>query len=255
MSGTRLHSPKAPATKVVPFPTLLLAAHGECGGRGDDEVVHRLARKIRRGRQFGRVEPCFVRGAPKIEDMPSQLAGESILVYPLFMSDGYYVNQAIPRALAMGESGESSEVKVLRPLGLNPGLPGVVERLCRQTAADARLPINDATLLLAAHGSAKSPQSRLATEAVAKRLAARSGFRAVHCAYLEEPPFLAHQLANLPGPLVVAGLFVGEGMHGAGDVPEAVAACGRSDVLLCTPLSRSPALERLILSDVKEAVN
>ena len=75
-------------------------------------------------------------------------------------------------------------------------------------------------------------------------------FAGIELAFLEESPFLDDQIRAVEGPIVVVGLFAGEGLHGGVDLPEAVARSGRKDVVLSSPLARSPALMRLIAEDL-----
>ncbi len=252
MSGTRSHFPKEQA--ISSLPTLLIAAHGERGGRGDDALVHALARHFEESRDYGTVKPCFVRGEPAINTISKTLPRNDIWVYPLFLSNGYYVKNAIPKALNIGANGRDAagrQIQLMQPLGIQPGLAEIVAGLAQNTLQTNGQKPDEVNLLLAAHGSSKDPASRLAAEVVADNLAGLSQFKSINTAYLEEPPMLDDQLATLPGPMVVVGLFVGEGMHGGGDLPEAVAGCARDDVYLCPPLTHWPALKQFIIDDLQ----
>jgi sirohydrochlorin cobaltochelatase len=252
MSGTRSHFPKAQA--ISTSSSLLIVAHGERGGRGDDALVYALAENLRESGCYDVVKSCFIRGEPAISTIGETLPQGDIRVYPLFMSNGYYVEQAIPKALHIGKDGRDPAgraVRIMQPLGIQPGLADIIAGLAEHTARGAGRKPEKTSLLLVAHGSSKDAASRLAAEAVADKLAGSSQFGTVYTAYLEEAPMLDDQLANLPGPLVVAGLFVGEGMHGDVDLPEAVANCARDDIALCPPLPGWPALKQFIIDDLQ----
>jgi sirohydrochlorin cobaltochelatase len=253
MSGTRSHLHKAPAIECRPRPSLLIVAHGECGGTGGDRLVYRLADRVRGWPQFSRVDTCFIRAEPSIKDVTQSLPPGETTVYPLFMSDGYYVKRAIPDYLGSGSrpgAPDRPAVRIMRPIGLSPKLPKLVADLARRAALGAGIDCRKAILLLAAHGSTKSPESRDATLAVASALENANLFGGVEAGFLEEAPFLGDQLADLSGPVVTVGLFIGEGMHGAEDLPRAVRECGRDDLVLAAPLSRSPALIDLICDEL-----
>jgi sirohydrochlorin cobaltochelatase len=61
-------------------------------------------------------------------------------------------------------------------------------------------------------------------------LRALNRFSAVRSAFLEEEPSLEHVIKRMPGPAVVAGLFAGQGLHGAEDVPRLIAGLRRPNV-------------------------
>jgi sirohydrochlorin ferrochelatase len=249
MSGTRSLSKTAPATDAAAALPLVIVAHGDRGGERGNRLAHLVAERAGCLPGFRSVHTCFVRGEPTIRSVAGELPPGRAVVYPLFMSDGYYVQQAIPQQMAAGGSA-AEETRIMRPFGLSPLLPGIIADLAREAAARAAIEPEDATLLLVAHGSRKSPNSRNATLGVARRLAERSLFGTVETAFLEEPPFLADQLAGIDRPLIIVGLFAGEGLHGAEDLPHAVAASGRTDVALAEPLSRSAALVELICGEL-----
>lgn len=238
----------APATDAA-APPLVIIAHGDRGGERGNHLALRVAEKAGRLPGYRSVHTCFVRGEPTISTVAGELPRGGAVVYPLFMSDGYYVQHAIPQQMAAGGS-SAEEIRIMRPIGLSPLLPGIVTDLALRAADGAAVEPDDAALLLVAHGSQKSPNSRNATLTVAQRVVERNVFGAVETAYLEETPFLADQLAGIERPLIIVGLFAGEGLHGAEDLPHAVTACGRSDIVLAEPLSRSAALIDLICSEL-----
>ena len=257
MSGTRSHLHRAQATEDEAGISLLIVAHGECGGVGDDRLVHRVAERVRGWPRFNAVNACFIRGEPSIKAVAQNRPAGATAVYPLFMSDGYYVKHAIPEYLGSAsgrDTGDQPAVRIMRPVGLNPKLPLLFAELAKHAAHSAGMNCREASLLLVAHGSGKSPESRKATLAVAAALEKADLFAAIETGFLEEAPFLPDQLATIAGPVIAVGLFIGEGMHGAEDLPQAIRDCGRDDIVLAEPLSRSPALLDLICDELAEAL-
>jgi sirohydrochlorin ferrochelatase len=252
MCGTRSPSPKAPATDGR-REALLIAAHGDCGGARDNHLANAIAARMRRSGQFADVGVGYMRGTPNLAEAAAGLAGDRVRICPLFTSDGYYVRQAIPARLGITDSGGDAvgrRYAIMSPTGLSARLPQIVSANALAAARDAGIVPGDARLLVVAHGSSKDAASRHATEALAAAIRGGNGCAAVDTAYLEEPPLLADQLARLPGPLVVAGFFIGEGMHGAEDMRLAVAQAGRDDICLAPPLSRSRQLIEAICADI-----
>lgn len=245
MSGTRLLSRKAPATEAGAGPSLLIVAHGECGGSRENRLPYALAQAVRERGEFAAVSVGFIRGEPTVEQAYGTLPAGPVTIFPLFMSDGYYVRRAIPERLGIDDAGldeSGRQVRVLPPIGLDRAVPGIVAGLARDAISGAELEATDTTLLLVAHGSQKDPASRNATLSVATALAELRQFRSVEIAFLEEDPFVADQLSSVVGPTVAVGLFMGEGMHGAEDLPRAVRATRRGDIFIAPSLSQAPEL-------------
>ena len=243
MSGTKLLSRKAPATEPETGTSLLIVAHGECGGVGENRLPYALAKAVRERGCFATVDVGFIRAEPLVEDVGRSLPKAPVTVFPLFMSNGYYVRQAIPERLGIKGDGRDTlkrPISILRPVGLDATMPLIVARMATDTAGRAGFRIDDTTLLLVAHGSSKDPASRNATTSVALALETSCQFRDIEIAYLEEPPFLEDQLKTIAGPVVAAGLFIGEGMHGKEDLPQAVDASGRADIIVTPALAQSP---------------
>jgi sirohydrochlorin ferrochelatase len=249
MSGTRSHSRAAPAIEPETRPVLLIVSHGERGGARDDRFAYGLVERLRGAAGFADVQACFLSKEPSLKTVSAALPPGPVVIYPLFMADGYFVNKAIPRQLP---SHEDRDLTVLTPLGLNPRLPGLVAQLAVDAARAAGVDKATHELLLAAHGSKHEPASRLATEHLAERLRQQHVFAGVSVSFLEEAPFVSDQLAAITRPVIVAGLFAGQGMHGAGDVPQAVQASGRGDVVLAPQLVSSPVLAELVVAQIEE---
>ena len=255
MSGTKLHSRKAPVTKRCTRPALLIVAHGERGGAGDDRFVHDIARNLERSPEYSSVRVCFVSKSPNLKNVFSEISAGPVAIYPMFMSNGYFVKQAIPKSLGYGNRQSDNtvrEVKILTPTGLSPQLPRLVAETAINCVNDADLSAVDCRLLLVAHGSKHDQASRDATQSVAAALETANIFAGVAVSFLEEAPFLDEQLAKIEGPAIAVGLFVGEGMHGAEDLPNAIEKSGRNAGSPSSPLARTTGLMDLICSDLSE---
>ena len=223
----------------------MIVAHGERGGRGDDRIVHELTGRLPTSQIYSSVQCCFISKEPSLKRVLEGTAAGPVTIYPLFMSDGYFVSSAIPRAIAA--AGQSNrKVTVLAPLGLDSGLPGLVAELAQTAASGAARCGRDCSLLLAAHGSRHDDASRRATERVAADISEMKLFADVTTGFLEEEPFLEDRIATVAGPVIAVGLFAGQGMHGKDDLSRAIAKSGRMDVTLAAPLAQWPDLGKLI---------
>lgn len=232
---------------------LLLAAHGELGG-GDNRMLHAHAAALRERRVASWVGIGLIKGSPTLAEAlaEARAAGcERVLLYPFFMSGGYFAGTVLPRLIA--EAGVPLATTTLAPLGLDPGLAEVLLAVGLAAARSGRLEPGATTLLLAAHGSAIGTAPAEATRAMAARLSGLGGFRAVVPAFIEEAPRVGDALAAVEGPVVVAGFFSGEGVHGSRDVLAAIAASGR-DVPYTGAIGARPDVLPLIAAGVSRAV-
>jgi sirohydrochlorin ferrochelatase len=207
-------------------PALVIAAHGDRGADKRNDNVRRQVDGLRNTGQFARIGSGFLKGDPEIETALQQAAeaADEILVYPLFMSDGYFTNTALPNRIE--QTGLTSRIVSLKPLGLDPGLAPLCERAAVAQAERDDIDSAGARLLIVGHGSTKSPASKNATQQFAARLRQKTAFGTVESCFLEEEPFLKPALANTDQPTIVAGFFAGDGLHGGEDVPELIAETG-----------------------------
>lgn len=223
MSGTRSPSPPAPATEGT-CEALLIAAHGDCGGNGGNVLANELARRIRQANRYGQVMVGYMRSAPTIEEAAARIGCGRIRLYPLFMSDGYYVRDAIPKRLGIhnGVDALGHAVTIDQPLGLHPELPHQLLSAAAGAATGVGVSPAAASLLIVAHGSGNSPHSADVARQVAGCIAGEKIFGQVETAFLEEAPFFTETLARMPRPVFVLGLFAGGGMHADEDIHAAV---------------------------------
>lgn len=144
--------------------------------------------------------------------------GETPVIYPMFMTDGWFVSTNLPRRLADAGAGDA---RILPPLGLDPKLPAMIlsrlDRACREMDRAAK----DMPLLLAAHGSPSNPRPRRVTEALAETIRRESGFAAVVTGYVDEAPYLRDAAAETRNGLCLP-FFATSNSHVLEDLPEAL---------------------------------
>jgi sirohydrochlorin cobaltochelatase len=230
---------------------LLLAAHGERRDGAGNDGVAQLALDLSRRNVAGEIGVGFIKGVPAIDETMRAFASPAVLVYPLFLSDGYFNRVRLPQLLAKARA--SRMVRVLDPLGLDPLLVDIVVERARAAARDAAFAAEDAMIVLLAHGSSSDPASRQSTERMARRIGEPARFVAVRAAFLEEPPSLAEAVGSFAGPVVVVGLFAGEGRHGAADVPQLVRELGRDRVVFAGNIGVFSGLADLVAAAVVRA--
>lgn len=201
-------------------PAVVLVAHGERGGRGGNALLTAHAERVARDLGGGLTFAGVLSGTPAFEDAlgAAQATGaREILIYPFFMSDGYFVRTVVPQRIE--KCGLTRASRLLDPrLGLDPGLPALIHARGRAECAAAGWLAGSSRLLIVGHGSSKLDASARATRMAAAAVAKLGEFAAVETAFLEEPPWLADALTD-PRPSVITGFLSGEGLHGHEDIP------------------------------------
>lgn len=197
---------------------VLIVAHGERGGRGDNIALRSLAERVAAELvPKAVVVPAVLKGGPSIAEAVARLrtAGcRSLVAYPFFMSTGYFTRVLLPQQLA--EHCDSLPWRLIEPLGADAGLPDLISRHAAKATRGPR------DLLLVAHGSTKSRDSASAADRIADALHASEAFHSVQLAFLEEPPYLTDVIGTSMGRRLVVGLFTGDGLHAREDVPAAI---------------------------------
>ena len=230
---------------------LLLAAHGERHADADNAGVAWLARRLTTEGVAAEVVAGFIKGTPSVGEAIRALTPRDVIVYPLFLANGYFTRVALPRLIDKAKDDDSGRaITVLSPLGLEPALVDVIADEAVAAAHARRIPPQEVTAVLLAHGSTKDRASRIAAGQLADRLRERRRFRDVRLALLEEPPSLADATADVQGPIVVVGLFAGEGMHGASDAGRLVAELARKNVVLIGPVGLFAGIAAVIAAAV-----
>jgi sirohydrochlorin ferrochelatase len=139
------------------------------------------------------------------------------LVFPMFMTGGWFTKVQIPARL--GEA-EAEGWSVLEPFGCDPAVHDLCVTLVREAGASE--------VILAAHGSFKSSVPSDIARHVAGRIAAETGAR-VAAGFIDQEPRLAG-LTGIGG--VCLPFFAAEGGHVTEDIPEALAEAGFSGRIL-----------------------
>ena len=202
---------------------LVLAAHGDRGGNAPNQTLLAHRDRLAKSAAFDFTGAGVFRGDPSLAgalEAARQSGAGRVLIYPLFMSGGYFTKKVLPERIA--EAGLAGRCEILAPLGLDPALPPVILNRAVSAANDARIDPCHARLLVVGHGSAGARASAKSTERVACWLRKTRTFAYTETAFLEEEPMLGAQLCGPHPATVVVGFFSGDGLHAAEDVPGAI---------------------------------
>ena len=212
---------------------LVLLGHGTTKNASSGAPVFQLAAELRRRRVFAQVREAFWKQAPRAQEVLSQLTQLRIFIAPLFISEGHFSENVIPRALGFSFNASvgarvrkegAREFFYCRPVGSHPGMTGVL--LARARGVIEQFPFPrapreaDITLFIAGHGTERNENSRAVIERQADLVRGQNAYAAVHAVFLEEEPRIpaCYQLAHTRN-IVVVPFFISEGLHVREDLP------------------------------------
>lgn len=238
---------------------VLLAAHGDRGADKSNKSLKRHVEEIAETAVFHSVACGFLNGEPGIEEALNGLLAvpdgaspiEQLLIYPFFMSAGYFTNTVLPKRVLNAKP--QVPYAFMEPLGFDAGLLELCETEALAAAAAQGFQPRQSRMLIVGHGSTKSNASKGATECFAAGVAAISAFARIDTCYLEEMPFLDAALDATEQPTVVAGLFAGDGLHAREDVPGALMETGGAQVYTGS-LGRSPEIAQMVKRSLEKAL-
>lgn len=237
MSGTRSPFPRAPATDA------LIVAHGQPSDPWPAEAeIAALAQKVAALSPGLRVGAATL-AAPGALQAALARCSDPPRIYPLFMSDGWFTETALPRRLN-GAAGE-----ILAPLGCDPALPQLARGVLMDVCARRGWRPEDLTLVLAAHGSGRSRNAARAARSFAARLSGLMPLRAIRTGFVEERPSIA-EAARDAGPIATCLPFFAAALgHVRDDIPGELAAAGFEGATL-DPIGTASGIPRLIASAI-----
>ncbi|AGT10094.1 sirohydrochlorin chelatase [Paracoccus aminophilus] len=223
---------------------VLIVAHGQPGDPGPQQTaIEALAARVARhlpGRE--------VRGATLAAEgaLEAGLLADA-LVYPMFMAGGWFTKVELPRRLALTAV---EGVEILPPFGSDAGLPGLSLVLLRRAAAAQGWALEAVSLLIAAHGSGRSPAPAAAARALAAALGGE--VHQVGCGFVEEAPFLAEAAAGLGRQAICLPFFATSAGHVIEDLPRALTEAEFQGIVL-PPLGLADEVPEMIAAAVLRA--
>jgi sirohydrochlorin ferrochelatase len=146
--------------------------------------------------------------------------GQGALVFPLFMAGGWFTRINLPAKLR--EAG-AVDWQVLEPFGCNPALHDLAVQVV--AAALAGQDPTTAQILIAAHGSSKSPVPSDIAHHLADKIKAALNPARIEAAFIDQTP----QLSTATGfgeNAICLPFFAAAGGHVTQDIPTALAASG-----------------------------
>lgn len=212
----------------------MLLGHGSTLHPGAAAPVFQHAAELRRRGLFPEVREAFWKQDPQVRAVLRDVGHPRVVICPLFMSEGYFAEERIPRDLGWRAEGDAvfrrrreeggRTLYYCRPVGTHPAMTGVVLDRARKIVETFPFPraprAGDITLFIAGHGTGESAESRLAVERQVEYIRALGLYAAVEAVFLEEAPGIedSYRLARTRH-LVVVPFFISDGLHVLEDIP------------------------------------
>ncbi|WCJ59485.1 CbiX/SirB N-terminal domain-containing protein [Fontisphaera persica] len=211
---------------------LVLLGHGSTLNAESALPTYQHAEALRQRRLFAQVLTGFWKQEPFIAGVLRGAFAPRVFLVPLFISEGYFTEEVLPRELGLCAPGQTAFARVqrrgpqilhyTRPVGTHDRMTEVLLARAREVVAahPPAPPPAQTALFIAGHGTGNNENSRKIIEHQAELIRARAEYAAVHAIFMEEEPRIedCYRLAPCEN-LVVVPFFISDGLHSYEDIP------------------------------------
>ncbi|WP_255196636.1 CbiX/SirB N-terminal domain-containing protein [Halorarius litoreus] len=220
---------------------LVIVAHGSHLNPDSSTPTYRHADTIRAAGVFDEVRTAFWKEEPHVREVLRTLESDEVYVVPMFISEGYFTEQVIPRELRLegwdvddwdsdGTSADSvtltasdvpgKTVHYCGPVGTHDAMTDVIVRRAETVTGDPDVGPGFG-LAVVGHGTERNENSAKAIQYHADRIRERGRFDEVKPLYMDEEPEVDDVTDHFESPdIVVVPLFIADGFHTQEDIPE-----------------------------------
>lgn len=208
---------------------LIVLGHGSTKNEQSSAPVYQHAKELRGRNLFAEVREAFWKQEPQIKNVLASISTARAFIVPLFISEGYFSTDIIPRELgfAPGQSMLETRQSTLiycAPVGTHDRMISVL--ITRATEVTSKFPFpraprpGETTLFIVGHGTDQNENSRKAIEQQVALAQATNEYAAVHAAFLEEQPRIekCYEIAKTRN-IIIVPFFISDGMHTQEDIP------------------------------------
>jgi sirohydrochlorin cobaltochelatase len=213
---------------------LVLVGHGSTLNAESSAPTYQHADELRRRKIFAQVVECFWKLEPPICGVLRGVFAPRVFVVPLFISEGYFTEEVIPRELGLCGRDERNYARVQQrgsqtihycgPVGTHDSMTAVLLARAREVVQRHPFPRApkpaDTSLFIAGHGTGNNENSRVAIERQVALIRARGEYAAVHAVFMEESPRISECYAlATTNSIVMVPFFISDGLHSYEDIP------------------------------------
>jgi sirohydrochlorin cobaltochelatase len=213
---------------------LVLIGHGSTLNAESSAPTYQHADELRRRRIFAQVVEAFWKIEPAICAVLRGVFAKRVFVVPLFISEGYFIEEVIPRELGMARKPSGEYERVLRrgdeiihycrPVGTHDSMTQVLLSRAHEIVRTHPFPAapkpKETALFIAGHGTGSNENSRKAIERQVELIRGLNEFAEVHPVFMEEEPRIGDcfEMASVKN-IVMVPFFISDGLHSHEDIP------------------------------------
>jgi len=213
---------------------LVLVGHGSTLNAESATPACQHADELRGRNLFVQVTETFWKQEPYVWQVLRGVFAPRVFIVPLFVSEGYFTEEVIPRELGFCRPGERGFARVQQrggqtfhycgPVGTHPSMTEVLLARARDIVEKFPFPrapkAADTALFIAGHGTGNNEKSRQAIEAQVELIRRREIYPEVHAVFMEEDPRIGDccQIASAKN-IVMVPFFISDGLHSYEDIP------------------------------------
>ncbi|AKU07224.1 MULTISPECIES: CbiX/SirB N-terminal domain-containing protein [Haloferax] len=220
---------------------LVIVAHGSHLNPDSSAPTYDHADTVREVGAFDEVRTGFWKEEPSIREVLRTVEADEVYVVPLFISEGYFTEQVIPRELRLegwdvadwDSDGLSASHVTLSatdvpektihycgPVGTHAAMTDVLVRRAETVTGDPNVG-EGFGLAVVGHGTERNENSAKAIEYHADRIREMDRFDEVQALYMDEEPEVDDVTDYFESEdVVVVPLFIADGFHTQEDIPE-----------------------------------
>ncbi|CQH55900.1 sirohydrochlorin cobaltochelatase [Halobacterium hubeiense] len=219
---------------------LVIVGHGSHLNPGSSDPAFSHADTIRATGAFDEVREAFWKEEPSFREVLRTLESEEVFVVPLFISEGYFTEQVIPRELRLSawdpedwdsDGTDADHVTVQAedvdktvhycgPVGTHDSMSDVIVERAKTITDDPDVG-EGFGLAVVGHGTERNENSAKAIHYHADRIRDTNRFEEVKAVFMDEDPEVDDVTDFFEAEdIVVVPLFVADGFHTQEDIPE-----------------------------------
>jgi sirohydrochlorin cobaltochelatase len=219
---------------------LLIVAHGSHLNPDSSTPTYSHADTIREVGAFDEVREAFWKEEPSFREALRTVESDEVFVVPLFISEGYFTEQVIPRELRLegwdpalwDSDGTDASNATLRPddvektvhycgpVGTHDSMSDVIVRRAESVTGDPDVG-EGFGLAVVGHGTERNENSAKAIHYHADRIRQSGRFEEVQALFMDEEPEVDDVTDYFESEdVVVVPLFIADGFHTQEDIPE-----------------------------------
>jgi sirohydrochlorin cobaltochelatase len=219
---------------------LVIVAHGSHLNPDSSTPTHDHADTIRAVGAFDEVRTGFWKEEPSFREVLRTVDADEVYVVPLFVSEGYFTEQVIPRELRLdgwdpeawdSDGTSASDVTLTAedtgqtihycgPVGTHDSMTDVIVRRAESVTGDPAVG-EGFGIAVVGHGTKRNENSAKAIEYHADRIEAMGRFDEVQALFMDEDPEVDDVTDFFDSEdIVVVPLFIADGYHTQEDIPE-----------------------------------